>query len=88
MKLRLRYIYGILSLLCVDVFFLIDISSENTISSEWIYIGILPVLFVGNILNKKFGYIVDKHKDLFTIIGLLVFSITVILMVYMIVNKK
>ena len=87
MKLRLRYIYGILSLLCVDIFFLIDIISEKKISSNWIFAGILPVLFVGNILDKKFGYLIDKHRNVFIILSAIVFSITILIITYMIINK-
>ncbi len=87
MKLRLRYIYGILILLGTDLLFLIEIISTKKLSSNYIFLIVLLALFIGYFLDKKFGYLIDKHRNVFIILGAIVFSITILIMTYMVVNK-
>ncbi len=87
MKLRLRYICGILLLICIDVFYLFDFLFPNKISFEWLFFLIFPILIIGNILNKKFGYLLDKHEKEFYIFGAILGFITLLPLIYMFVNK-
>ena len=44
-------------------------------------VGIL-LFFLGIFLEKKWGYMIDKYKKFFIIVGLVVGIITVVILVY------
>lgn len=85
MKLRLRYIYGVLILLGTDILFLVDILFQKNIPSIYICYVAFPSLFFGFFIDKKFGYFIDNHKTVFNILGVIILLTTFVIMTYMVI---
>ena len=82
MKLKLRFICGILTCICIDIFLFIYLLFPSKISLNWIYICIFPVFIIGIILNKKIGYLLDKYEKECYIFGAIIGFITLIIFIF------
>lgn len=88
MKMKLRYIYGIMGILCIDFFICINFLFPNKISSDWMYYFILPIIIIDEILNIKFGYLLDKHEKEFYILGAIIGFVSILLFIFYGISKQ
>lgn len=83
MNLRIRYICGILVLIFVDIYLLLIMKIPSIKHDKKILFGVgILLFFLGIFLEKKWGYMIDKYKKFFIIVGLVVGIITVVILVY------
>ena len=76
MNFRLRYISGILIFGFFDIYSLIIIIFPSIKYDKKIFLGIgVPLFFIALILEKKLGFLIDKYKLFFTILGAVVLLI-------------
>ena len=84
MNFKIRYICGILVLIFVDIYLLLIIKVPSIKYDKKFLFGVGIILFfIGIFLEKKFGYLIDKYRNFFIILGVVVGIISVLILMFL-----